>query len=222
MPATMDGARFVGRDAAFIRLAPALEAAAGGQSTAVLLEGPGGVGVSRFVAEVGRRVTALSEPFTVLRGRSFRPGSDDPYGSIVRALRPVFHAADDDELVRLVGANVEDTVRLFPEIQARLGSAGALPAQPTITAPERRQSRVLESILGVVGRVSERGPVLLVLEDLHDADAGTRALVTFLSRVRRHHRVCFVASYATDELTRDHPLSATLAEMTAGEVARPT
>ena len=89
MPATRDGARFVGRDAAFIRLAPALEAAAGGESTAVLLDGPGGVGVTRFLDEVARRVGALSEPFAVVRGRAFRPGADEPYGPIVRALRPV-------------------------------------------------------------------------------------------------------------------------------------
>ncbi len=221
MPATNDGARFVGRDAAFIRLAPALESAAGGEATAVLLEGPGGVGVTRFVDEVARRVGALSEPFIVVRGRAYRPGADDPYGPIVRALRPVFHEVDDDELVRLVGPAVEDVTRLFPEVQARLGQAGALPDRPTITAPERRQGRVLEAILGVVGRLSERRPVLVVLEDLHDADAGTRALVTFLSRVRRHHRVCFVGTFASDELTRDHPFSATLADTTAGEGSRP-
>jgi DNA-binding CsgD family transcriptional regulator/tetratricopeptide (TPR) repeat protein len=221
MPATMDGARFVGRDAAFIRLAPALEEAAGGEATAVLLDGPGGVGVSRFVGEVARRVGGLTEPFTVVRGRSYRPGADEPYGPIIRALHPIFRDVDDDELVRLAGPALEDVVRLFPEIQARLDHAGVLPAQPTIIAPERRQGRVLEALLGVVGRLSEGRPVLLVLEDLHDADAGTRALVTFLSRVRRHHRVCFVGTYATDELTRDHPFNATLAEATAGDVSRP-
>ena len=42
MPATMDGARFVGRDAAFIRLAPALEEAAGGEATAGSSTGPAG------------------------------------------------------------------------------------------------------------------------------------------------------------------------------------
>src|SRR3954452_20589463 len=98
MPATRDGARFVGRDAAFIRLAPALEAAAGGEATAVLLDGPGGVGLTRFLGEVDRRVEALTEPFTVVRGRSYRPGADDPYGPIVRALGPFFGDVDDDEL----------------------------------------------------------------------------------------------------------------------------
>ena len=221
MPATRDGARFVGRDAAFIRLAPALEAAAGGESTAVLLDGPGGVGVTRFLDEVARRVGALSEPFAVVRGRAFRPGADEPYGPIVRALRPVLGETPDDALVGLVGPVVEDVVHLFPDIQARLGVAGALPDRPTITAPERRQGRVLEAILGVIGRLSERQPVFLILEDLHDADAGTRALVTFLSRVRRHHRVTFVGTYASDELTRDHPLSPTLADLSAAGASGP-
>ena len=88
MPATMSNARFVGRDAAFVRLAPALEAASDGVATTVLLEGLGGVGVSRFVAELGRRVAGLDDPFAVIRGRAFRPGFDEPYGAIIRALRP--------------------------------------------------------------------------------------------------------------------------------------
>jgi len=216
MPAANEGARFVGRDAAFIRLAPALEAAADGEGTAVLLEGPGGVGVTRFIDETARRVAALTEPFVVVRGRAYRPGADEPYGPIVRALRPIFAEADDAEVVRLLGPAVEDVIRLFPEVGARSGVGDLLPWRPSITAPERRQGRILEAVLGVIGRLSERRPVLLVLEDLHDADAGTRSLVTFLSRVRRDHRLCVVGSYATDELTRDHPLSRTLADIVDG------
>jgi len=188
---------------------------------AVLLEGPGGVGVTRFLDEVARRVGALSEPFAVVRGRAFRPGADEPFGPIVRALRPVLRETPADALAELVGPAVEDVVRLFPEIQAKLGVAGALPDRPTLTAPERRQGRVLEAILGVIGRLSERQPVLLILEDLHDAEAGTRALVTFLSRVSRHHRVTFVGTYASDELTRDHPLSPTLVDLSAAGVSGP-
>src|SRR4051812_28126417 len=108
MPAIMDSARFVGRDVAFVRLAPALEAAANGDATTVLLEGPGGVGVSRFLDELARRVSGLTDSFAVLRGRSYRPGSDEPYGAIVRALRPAFQAIDDEELVKVVGPAADD------------------------------------------------------------------------------------------------------------------
>ncbi len=218
MPSTKERARFVGRDAAFVRLAPALETASDGDATTVLLQGLGGVGVTRFVDELARRVGGLDEAFAVVRGRSFRPGSDGPYGPIIRALRPIFRGIDDAELASLVGPAAEDVVRLFPEVVGRLASAGALPDRPTSTALERRQGRVLEGLLGVVGRLSERRPVLFVLEDLHDADAATRAFVSFMSRIRRAHRVCLIATWQPDELTRDHPLTGTLAEMsgTAG------
>ncbi len=215
MPATMNNARFVGREAAFVRLAPALEAASDGVATTVLLEGLGGVGVSRFVSELGRRVAGLDDSFVVVRGRAYRPGSDQPYGAIIRALRPLFLGVDDAELARLAGPAAEDVVRLFPETVGRLSAAGALPDRPTSTALERRQGRVLEALLGVVGRLAERQPVLFVIEDLHDADAGSRAFVSFSSRIRRAQRVCLIGTWQADEVTRDHPLTRTIAEMAA-------
>ena len=212
MPAMISSARFVGRDAAFVRLAPSLETAAAGEATTVLLDGPGGVGVSRFVDEVERRVGGLPEPFLVVRGRAYGPGSDEPFGPIIRALGPVIRAADDQSIGALVGTAAEDVARLFPDLVGRLSAADALPARPTVTSPERRQGRVLEGLIGVVGRLAERQPVLIALEDLHDADAGTRAFVSFASRIGRRHRVCLLGTYQADEVTRDHPLRQTLAD----------
>ena len=219
MTAGFTSERFVGRDSAFARLAPALEAAIGGTSTTVLVEGEAGVGVSRFVAEATSRVAALAEPFIVVRGRSFSAGTDEPYAPILRALRPVLAGLPDDELVTLLGPSVEDHVRLLPELHGRLAHAGAVPERPTITSPERRQARILEGILGVLCRLSERAPVLFALEDLHHADAGTRAFATFLARVQRPHRVCLVATYQPDEVTRSHPLAGGIAAM--AEARRP-
>ena len=96
MPASMSSARFVGRDAAFARLAPSLEEAAAGDATTVLVHGAGGIGVTRFIVEAARRLEALDEPFLVLRGRSYRAGIDDPYGPILRALGPAFQSANDE------------------------------------------------------------------------------------------------------------------------------
>jgi DNA-binding CsgD family transcriptional regulator/tetratricopeptide (TPR) repeat protein len=222
MPATMNRARFVGRDAAFIRLAPALEAASDGEAVTVLLDGPGGVGVTRFVDELARRVSGLPESFAVVRGRAYRRGSDQPYGPIVRALRPVFGGLSDAELARVVGPAAEDVMRLFPEVLGRLSATGTLLERPTSTALERRQGRVLEGLLGVVGRLAERQPVLFVLEDLHDGDAASRAFVSFMSRIRRGHRVCLVATWQPDELARDHPWARTLGEMTTAGDRGPT
>jgi len=213
MPAGFTSARFIGRESAFVRLAPVLQAATDGLSTTVLVDGPGGIGASRLLTEASGRLTSLTEPFTVLRGRSRPAESDSPYGPIVRALGPALTALAEDDLATLVGSGGEDIVRLLPELHARLGHAGALPSHPSVTSAERRQSRVFEGILGVLGRLGERQPVLLILEDLHHADAATREFATFLARVQRPHRLCLIASYQPDDMTRWHPLAAGVAAM---------
>jgi DNA-binding CsgD family transcriptional regulator/tetratricopeptide (TPR) repeat protein len=213
MPAGFSSARFVGRESAFVRLAPVLQAATDGSSSTVLLDGPGGIGASRLLTEASGRLTGLSRPFTVLRGRSRPAGTDSPYAPIKRALAPTLMGLSEKDLAALVGSGAEDLVRLLPELHARLAHAGALPSRPSVTSAERRQTRVLEGILGVLGRLGERQPVLLILEDLHHADAATRAFASFLARVQRPHRLCLLASYQPDDMTRSHPLAAGIAAM---------
>jgi hypothetical protein len=219
----MDGARFVGRDAAFIRLAPALELAASGAATAVLVDGPGGVRGQPVRDRRSRGAPRPSaSPFTVIRGRSFRPGSDDPYGAIVRALRPVFRGLGRPELVRLVGPAVEDLAassRRSRAARQRRGAARPGRRHGTGAAPGSRP-RGASSASSAGSRRDGRS--LVVLEDLHDADAGTRALGHLpqprpAPPPRLLHR-----HMGPDELDRDHPLSATLAEATGGEGSRPS
>ena len=152
MPAGFTSAKFVGRESAFARLAPALEATAAGLPTTILVEGTGGIGVSRFLTEASSRVTALAEPFTVLRSRAASAGDDEPYAPILRAIRPTLLAASDEELADLLGPGVEDGLRLLPELHTRLAHVGALPDHPTVTSPERRQARLLVGIPGVMIR----------------------------------------------------------------------
>ncbi len=62
--------------------------------------------------------------------------------------------------------------------------------------------------------------MLLAIEDLHWADASTRAFLSFLARSLRSERVLLVASYRPDELHRRHPLRPLLAELERGPRAR--
>ena len=67
-------------------------------------------------------------------------------------------------------------------------------------------SQLLELVLGPLGRLSARRPLLLILEDLHWSDQSTRELVAFLIRSLRGVRVVLLATYRSDELNRRHPL----------------
>ena len=211
MPASYTSARFVGREDAFARLATVLQSAAAGASGTLLIDGTAGVGSSRFIDEAIRRVSGLQEPMAVLRGVAFGAGTDAPYQPLVRALRPVLAGLSDDDLARVLGSAPDDLLRLMPELVERVGTPESTGRRVLTVVPERRQARLLEGVLGVVGRLGERRPVLLIMEDLHRADAGTRALVTFLARIARSHRLAIVATYQGDAIRREDPWAIDLA-----------
>jgi DNA-binding NarL/FixJ family response regulator len=85
-------------------------------------------------------------------------------------------------------------------------------------APERMrgagdQARVFEALLAVLDALSREAPVLLVIEDLHWADASTRAFLRFLAAALGDEPILLVTTYRPDELHRRHPLRPLLAEL---------
>ena len=211
--------RFVGRAPEFARLAVALEDVAVGRPTTLLVAADAGFGASRFLDEATARLAALPDPYTVIRCGRASAADGRPYGPILDGLRPILGAVPDTDLASVVAPNGGELERLMPELGPRLAALDLLPARPLVSDPERRQSRLLEGILGVLSRLGERRPVILLIEDLHRLDGGTRSLAAFVARVSRGQRVGLVATYQPDGLTRDHPIHATLAAM--AESARP-
>ena len=210
MPARYTSARFVGREDAFARLATVIRSAAAGDSGTLLIDGTAGVGTSRFIDEALRRVSGLQEPMAVMRGAAYGPATDAPYQPIIRALRPTLAALSEPDLAYVLGTATDELVRLLPELAERVDGQGAGRRVLTVV-PERRQPRLLEGVLGVLGRLGEQRPVLLIVEDLHRADAGTRAFVTFLARIARSNRLAIVGTYQADALRREDPWAVDLA-----------
>jgi DNA-binding CsgD family transcriptional regulator/tetratricopeptide (TPR) repeat protein len=218
MPDRFVSERFVGRERELSRLAVALEAAAEGRSPRILIAGTGGIGVSRLVSETIRRVGRLDDSFRVVRCRAVAARSMAAYAPIAEGLGEWLTGLDDEELRRIVGPGAEPLARLLPALARRLGggaptSDGMPRRRRDAIAPERRTAWLNEAIHGLFARSGEQRPVLLVLEDLHHADAGTRGLATFLARVARPARLCLIATYGSDRLARGHPLLPELAAM---------
>jgi DNA-binding CsgD family transcriptional regulator/tetratricopeptide (TPR) repeat protein len=203
MPARYASARFVGREVAFARLASVLDDVAAGRSRSLIVGGTAGVGVTRFLDESIARVSDLAAPWTVLRGGAWPSGADAPYGPVIRAIGPALRGLPDAELCQILGPATGELLRLLPDLATRVGQHP--PLDGASTAPERRQARTFEGILGVLGRLGERRPVALVLEDLPRSDAATRALVTFLIRVAHDQRLAVVVTDQPDLVPRDHP-----------------
>ena len=207
MPTGISSERFVGRDRALSQIAVALEAAAHGPGHRLLITGPGGSGVSRLIDESLVRVGRLAEPFEVLRWRAYAGWTFEPYAPVIVGLRAFLADLDEVERTRVIGPGADALGKLLPEV---------VPVRPTggqlRVGPDRHAAWIAEAVLGILDRASDRRPVLLVLEDLHLADAATRSLAVFLARVNRPARICFIATYGTD---RDAVGAAVLADLAA-------
>jgi DNA-binding CsgD family transcriptional regulator/tetratricopeptide (TPR) repeat protein len=215
MPGRYTSPRFVGREDAFARLATVLDDATNGHARTMLLSGPAGIGVSRFLDEAIGRIAGLDEPMIVLRAGTMPPRADEPYGPLVRALGPVLDALPVDDLHEVLGPAAGDLVRVLPALGTRLADAGRpVPLRPA-GAPERRAARIVEGTLGILGRLGERRPVVLVLEDMHRADAATLGLVTFLGRVADRQRLALILSDQPDVVPRDDPWMAAVTAVVA-------
>jgi len=189
----------VGRDDELGRLLSLLDDAEAGRSVVALVSGDAGVGKSRLVAEVTR--LAAGRGFTYLSGQCAELGDSVPYLPLADALRGAAQA----------GA-VRDALSSRPALSMLLPEGGGGPTVDSDRSGLARQ-QMFGGVLGLLTELAAAGPVLLVLEDLHWADASTRDLVTFLSRMLHRERVALIGTYRTDDLHRRHPLRPVVAEL---------
>jgi DNA-binding CsgD family transcriptional regulator/tetratricopeptide (TPR) repeat protein len=205
--------RFIGRERELERIAVGLQGATDGKPNALILSGTAGLGLTRLLGETRRRVSGLAEPFAIVHGVASPATAGVPYAPITSALEALLRPMPDESLSGLVGLTGDAIAHLVPRLQPRLAALELLPKRPRVVATEWREARTFEAVLGLLERLGQRQPVLLMLEDLHHADASTRGLVTFLARVSRGQRLVMVATYQPDRLVRSDPLKATLATL---------
>jgi DNA-binding CsgD family transcriptional regulator len=189
----------VGRDDELGRLLTLLDDAEAGRSVAALVSGDAGVGKSRLVSEVTR--LAEGRGFTVLSGQCAELGDSVPYLPLADALRGAAQTA-----------GVRDALSSRPALGRLLPDGGDGHRSDEDRSGLARQ-QMFGGVLGLLAELAAAAPVLLVLEDLHWADASTRDLVTFLSRMLHRERVALIGTYRTDDLHRRHPLRPVVAEL---------
>ncbi|RSS86980.1 helix-turn-helix transcriptional regulator [Streptomyces sp. WAC02707] len=196
---------FVGRAGELATLNEALDGAASAEPQALLLGGEAGVGKTRLVeefADAARRQGAV-----VALGGCVEIGADGlpfaPFSTALRALRRQLPG----ELADAAAGQEEELARLLPEL-----GEGA-PVTGGGRHDEESMARLFELTARLLERVAARHTVVLVLEDLHWADASTRHLIAYLVRTLRTGRLVVLATYRSDDIHRRHPLRPLLAEL---------
>ncbi|GAC1314565.1 MAG: AAA family ATPase [Chloroflexota bacterium] len=194
----------VGREAELARLNRVVDRVRqGGQ--VVLISGPAGAGKS---ALVGRAVMhAREQGMLCLAGGSYDERSAIPLAA--------FHGALTDYVLTARLIEVDDRPsptaahgQVVVELASQLGLRAATTGDPATS-----QMRLFGTVLSFVRAEAERRPVLLCVEDLHAADAGTLSLFHYLAQQLRRLSICLVGTYRSDEPIENSPLTRLLTSL---------
>jgi DNA-binding CsgD family transcriptional regulator len=131
-----------------------------------------------------------------------------PYQPFVEAFEAFARQRSAQALRAELGSWASEVARMVPALRSRL--------QLELTAPENPEDdrlRLLSGILDCLRTIGAAQPLLLVLEDLHDADRGTLDLLVYVARHLAGTPLLVVGTYRDVEVDRAHPLAVALAEL---------
>jgi DNA-binding CsgD family transcriptional regulator len=198
---------FVGREAELQHLKAVFENAASGQGALIMLVGEPGIGKTALCEQLARFVAARGGVSLV--GHCYPEVSASvPYQPFVEAFESFARQRDTDTLRRELGSEAREVARVVPAIRSLLQVELA-----SLENPEDDRLRLLSGVLEFLRNIGTAHPLLLVLEDLHDADRGTLDLLLYLARHLAGTPMLVLGTYRDVEVDRAHPLAAALAEL---------
>jgi class 3 adenylate cyclase/tetratricopeptide (TPR) repeat protein len=209
LPAPLRGdesAPLIGRDAELGELRSYWRDASAGTRGVVTLVGEPGIGKTRLAAEFCR--AAHAEGTLVLLGRCYEE-SLVPYQAFVEALRDYVSESPIDELRLQLGRHRSTLAKLLPELEGH----GPEDAHAATDSPDRDQFLLFEAVASLLRAVADEHPLILVLDDLHWADAPTTQLLRHVVRATEQTPLLILGTYRETEVDEEHPLAQALAEL---------
>src|SRR6185437_3689490 len=193
--------RLVGREEQLFVLEDALLAAHRGESRLVALGGEAGVGKTRLARELASGARRLG--WNVLWGACSEAELPVPYLPVVEALGNYLSTQDIAEISASLGGARRDLAQLFPQL-------GTDEVAAPVGDPGQAKLRLFEAVVALLARAARDQGLLLIVEDVHWADAATRELLDHLARRLKGIRMLVLVTYRSDELDRRHPLAPVL------------
>jgi AAA ATPase domain len=181
---------FVGRAKELGDLASALEEAASGRGSLVLVTGEPGIGKTRLMSELAR--VGSERGVRVVTGRCWEEGGAPPYWPWL-------------QVIRALGGDLEELV-------VSTASTGAPRSMPIAVMPEGGRLRLFDFVAVFLTAACAEGPIVVVLDDLHAGDEPSLLLLRYLGDALAEARILLVASYREAD-RRVRELSEVFAEL---------
>ncbi|HYI22550.1 MAG TPA: adenylate/guanylate cyclase domain-containing protein, partial [Candidatus Limnocylindrales bacterium] len=183
----------VGREAELRTLRELFDVTRAGRGRLALLLGEPGLGKSRLLAELHSTTGELSPAATWIEGRCVSYGRTLPYHLVFDLVRSMLglpqlgadlvpRSALDERLTELLGDEAQDSAVYFAHL---LGMPLSIDETERVQVdPDALQGRYVAALHRTLRAISERGPVVLVFEDIHWADpASVEVVIQLLSLV---------------------------------------
>jgi hypothetical protein len=231
-PGGVSWSGLVGRVAAVAALGRAVREAAAGRGGLVFITGEAGIGKTALAANLAGH--AAERGVLVLWG-SCREGRGIPgFWPWVEALRGYAERVGSGRLAQQIGGAAAGLACLLPELVSEPAAGTARPAGRGFELERERATvdpspapdhtggdpadrfRMFDAVTMLLRRAATEQPLLLVLDDLQWADAGTVRLLRFLVPDLPRTRLLVVGAYRAEEVDAPgHPLRGLLAELAA-------
>jgi DNA-binding CsgD family transcriptional regulator len=180
--------RIVGRGREIAELDTQWQRAAAGEFRFVLVVGEPGMGKTRLAAEAleERRRASIE-----LSARAHPLGDTASFGLWVEALERQLRTLSKSDVAALCGGFLDDLASLLRSVAVVRGAA-----------PEREppRPRLLEGLAVLLANLAEQAPVVVVLDDVHLADASSWDALHYLAGSLSTERILVVASARPGEL----------------------
>ena len=198
-------APLIGRDTELNRMLDYLERAVAGEAHVVRLIGDAGIGKSRLVRELLARVED-DERFgsLVVRRTACSPLGEQHFGAIGAILRSAYGIAPKDSAtatreklaagIAELGLSPSEGADLMPSLDHVIG-LGAVEAGQSQVEPEQLKRQIHFAVRTLFERRLARTPVLLVVEDLHWADAASLEALRVLADRLDRNRLMIVLTH---------------------------
>ncbi|MEX0720934.1 MAG: AAA family ATPase [Balneolaceae bacterium] len=175
----------IGRVEECARINEVIEQLGAGQGKGLIISGEAGIGKTRLVQELIQRVRRKEFPFFV--GKTGTKSGNVAYGPFIDLIEDILHDRPDleDNLPIEFG-------RLIPGFS---GNSEPAPHADKLAA----KGYLFAKVQGFFSKIVNDKPVVLFLENLQDADQGSRELFHYLMQHLKHLPILFVITLRKEE-----------------------
>ena len=198
---------FVARDGEIARLSEALERVRSGRGELLMVVGDPGIGKTRLLEEFAS--LARLRGAQVLAGACYEGDRDPPFWPFAEAVSQYARRSELEELEKDLGPYAASVAKIVPALRELIPG---LP-EPASLAPDEEHDRLLDALSQFLFALSQRAPLVLILDDLHWADHGSIAMLRHQARFLARHPILLIGAYRDVELDRQHPLANALSAL---------